>query len=42
MFNISDLSIELYSTGKLCTFKFKVHSLDLVGLNPLDILSRQN
>ena len=42
MFNMSDLSIELYSTGKLYTFKFKEHSLDLVGVNPLDILPRQN
>ena len=42
MFNISDLSIELWSTEKLYTFSFKDTSINSVALNPLDILPRQN
>ena len=42
MFNMSDLLIELKSTEKSYTFSFKDTSLDLVLLNPLDVLPRQN
>ena len=42
MFNMSDFSIELKSTEKSYTFSFKDTSLDLVLLNPLDVLPRQN
>ena len=37
MFNMSDLSIDLQSTEKSCTFPFKDTSLDSVVLNPLKI-----
>ena len=40
MFNISDLSIKLYTHSY--KFQFKDTSLDSVALNPLDILPRQN
>ena len=42
MFNISDLSKELLSTKKSCTFPFKDTYLDSVALSPLDMLPRQN
>ena len=42
MFNMSDLSIEWYSTEKSCAFPFKATSLDSVALNPSDILPKQN
>ena len=42
MFDISDLSKELQSTGKSSTFPFKDTSLDSVALNPLDMFPRQN
>ena len=42
MFNMSDMLIALQSTGKSNTFPFKDISLDLVALNSLDILLRQN
>ena len=42
MFIILNLSIELQSAEKSYTFPFKDTSLDLVALNPLDILPRQN
>ena len=41
MFNISDLSTGLSSTGKSYTFPFKDTSLDSVVPNPLDMLPRQ-
>ena len=42
MFNMSDLSIEFYSTEKPFTFPLKDNSLDSIALNPLEILPRQN
>ena len=42
MFNMSDLSIELWSTKKSYTYPFKDTPLDSVALNPSDILSKQN
>ena len=42
MFNMSDMLIALQSTEKSNTFPFKDISLDLVALNSLDILLRQN
>ena len=42
MFNMSYLSIELWSTEKSYTFWFKATSLDLVALSPSHILPRQN
>ena len=38
MFNMSDLSIELYSTEKSYIFPFKDTSLDSIALNPSGIL----
>ena len=38
---MSDWSIEFYSTEKSYTYPFKDTSLDLLALNPLDILPRQ-
>ena len=42
MFKISDLSADLQSTEKSCTFPFKDTSLHSVFVNALEILSRQN
>ena len=42
MFNMSDLSVALQSTGKSYTFPFKDTSLDSVAPNSLDMLPRQN
>ena len=42
MFNMSDLSIELWSTEKSYTFPFKNTSVDTVALNPSDIRPKQN
>ena len=42
MFNMSDLSIELWSTEKSYTFPFKNTSLDTIALNPSDIRPKQN
>ena len=42
MFNMSDLSIELYLTEKSYIFLFKYTSLDSRTLNPLDTFLRVN
>ena len=42
MFNMLDLSIELQLIEKSYTFPFKDTSLNLVALNPSDILLEQN
>ena len=42
MFNMSDLSKELWLTEKSCTFPFKDTSQHSVALNLLEILPRQN
>ena len=42
MFNMSDLSIEFYSTEKSYTFPFKDTSLDSEALNTSDIVPKPN
>ena len=42
MFDMSDLSIELWSTEKSYTFLFKDTSVDSVALNQSDIFPKQN
>ena len=42
MFDISDLSIELYFTEKSYTFPFQGSPLDSVALNPLDMFPRKH
>ena len=42
MFEMSDLSIEFWSTEKLYAFPFKDTSLDSAALNPTDIRPKQN
>ena len=42
MFNISDLSIVLWSTEKSNPFPFRDTSLESIGLNAIDMLSWKN